>query len=266
MRALLRCPPVGLLQILVKRDGLAGMVRYLNDRDPLIVPILRMLVADTPAHIRGLSLGSRETERLPSSSDSWVFVFKSGALQREAEFQEMRESRGSFFAFHGSPLCNWHVVLKTGLLNMSSSKYMTTGAVLGPGIYFADDAGTSAGYSRVGTTWPKSMMRHSPDAYARMEGAAVPGGPPTSTEGMSPKEIKMRETSCVCLLEEDEKNSKSLTSASELSCSSRVASSLCAMALCELIPALPDMSDYSSGGQGSQVSKSRGMHVLKAEN
>eukprot|EP00455_Lapot_gusevi_P000117 TRINITY_DN1004_c0_g1_i12.p1 TRINITY_DN1004_c0_g1~~TRINITY_DN1004_c0_g1_i12.p1 ORF type:complete len:207 (+),score=71.90 TRINITY_DN1004_c0_g1_i12:154-774(+) len=58
--------------------------------------------------------------------------------------------RGSYFAFHGSPVSNWHSIIRTGL----RSGYV-------PGIYHAMTADTSVGYMGIGygecQGWPNSM-------------------------------------------------------------------------------------------------------------
>lgn len=51
---------------------------------------------------------------------------------------------GSVFGWHGSQLGNWHVIMRTGLKNLSLSSYVR-GTAHGPGIYFGYDHSTSAG-------------------------------------------------------------------------------------------------------------------------
>ena len=49
---------------------------------------------------------------------------------------EIEKSRhSSFLALHGSPIWNWHNIIKTGLKNMSGTKFQAHGAVHGNGIY-----------------------------------------------------------------------------------------------------------------------------------
>lgn len=51
-----------------------------------------------------------------------------------AQFKELRKQHGSYFAFHGSGIENWHSILRRGLLNCSGTKLQTTGAAYGPGV------------------------------------------------------------------------------------------------------------------------------------
>jgi hypothetical protein len=53
---------------------------------------------------------------------------------------------------------NWHSILRTGLKNMSGSKYQANGAAYGAGIYLAADSSTSLGYCRQSAGWNKSMF------------------------------------------------------------------------------------------------------------
>ena len=49
----------------------------------------------------------------------------------------------------GSPLENWHSILRHGLMNASDTKYQVNGRVHGSGIYISPLAGHSFGYSRM---------------------------------------------------------------------------------------------------------------------
>lgn len=55
-----------------------------------------------------------------------------------------------WYLFHGSPLENWHSILRNGLRNMSNTTYMTDGATEGVGVYLADDIRTSYRYGSQG--------------------------------------------------------------------------------------------------------------------
>lgn len=78
-------------------------------------------------------------------------------------FQSMSEKNGncgSVWGWHGSPIGNWHDILRTGLKNMSNTKKMRNGAVFGKGIYLAPNSQTSYWYCEPerSDTWPLSMM------------------------------------------------------------------------------------------------------------
>ena len=48
-------------------------------------------------------------------------------------FAQLKEAHGSQYAFHGSPLWNWHSILRSSLRNLSNTELMTTGAAYGAG-------------------------------------------------------------------------------------------------------------------------------------
>lgn len=50
--------------------------------------------------------------------------------------------------YHGSPMYNWHSILRNGIQVMSGTKDCDNGAVHGPGVYLSDKFIFSAGYSR----------------------------------------------------------------------------------------------------------------------
>lgn len=54
------------------------------------------------------------------------------------------------YLYHGSPVSNWHSIMRNGLKVVSGSKWMTTGAAYGVGIYLSNTLSVSYSYS-VGT-------------------------------------------------------------------------------------------------------------------
>jgi len=77
---------------------------------------------------------------------------------KAAKFRENRKKYGSYFAFHGSSIENWHSILRKGLVNASNTKLMTTGAAYGAGVYMAAESSVSVGYARTGKSWKKSKF------------------------------------------------------------------------------------------------------------
>ena len=74
-------------------------------------------------------------------------------------FQTLKEAEGSYYAFHGSNLGNWHAILRNGLKNYSNTHMMSAGAVHGAGIYLALNSSTSAGYCvSTSAAWSASEM------------------------------------------------------------------------------------------------------------
>ncbi len=57
-----------------------------------------------------------------------------------------------WYLFHGSPIGNWHSILRNGIKNMSGTRFMSTGQALGPGVYATDNLTTAYGYSGRGSS------------------------------------------------------------------------------------------------------------------
>ncbi|ETN41448.1 uncharacterized protein HMPREF1541_03384 [Cyphellophora europaea CBS 101466] len=99
--------------------------------------------------------------------DEWMqFRFAQGAPDKEQRFIDAvnRESSGkqypTFFAWHGSPIGNWHSIIRQGL------RYDETlhGRAYGNGVYMSHQALTSLGYSNMhhgdgSMTWPGSALK-----------------------------------------------------------------------------------------------------------
>lgn len=114
----------------------------LNSAHPKAYPLLRWIISSNQAHIRPL----QAEEHIPSIESKQQFVLLTAPIEKERRFQELKRQSGSIFAFHGSGIGNWHSILRNGLKNYSNTKYMSTGAVYGAGIYFARHMATSMGY------------------------------------------------------------------------------------------------------------------------
>ena len=103
--------------------------------------------------------------------DSWMqFRFAQGAPDKEQRFVDCvrneSEAAGkkhpTIFAWHGSPISNWHSIIRQGL------RYDETlhGRAYGNGVYMSNTATTSLGYSgqaydygRGGSVWPQSALK-----------------------------------------------------------------------------------------------------------
>jgi len=90
-------------------------------------------------------------------------------------------TRKLFFAWHGSPLGNWHSILRVGLKNYSDTVHQRNGRAYGPGIYMAVDAGTSLGYAAGYTTWKNSQFGNMLKCVALCE--VINYGSPTNCLG-----------------------------------------------------------------------------------
>ena len=115
---------------------------------------------------------STKQDRLYGMKDWMQFRFAMGAPDKEQRFiTEVRKTSNrldlihpTLFAWHGSPLHNWHMIIREGL----HFKNVDHGRAYGDGVYHALDASTSTGYSgmRYGYgasgkqqgTWPQSVL------------------------------------------------------------------------------------------------------------
>ncbi|KAK1459456.1 polymerase [Colletotrichum melonis] len=107
---------------------------------------------------------ARQKERFVGLGDDWMqFRFAQGSPEKENRFKKELEKEASqryptMFAWHGSPLGNWHSIIRTGL----DFKEMLHGRAYGHGVYFARDFATSLGYCmKQGneTSWAGSELK-----------------------------------------------------------------------------------------------------------
>ncbi|KAF2215987.1 hypothetical protein CERZMDRAFT_34504 [Cercospora zeae-maydis SCOH1-5] len=112
-------------------------------------------------------------ERCYGMKDYMQFRFAMGAPDKEQRFiTEVRNTatrlnlkHQSIFAWHGSPLYNWHGIIREGL----HYKNADHGRAYGDGVYHAKDASTSTSYSGMSHTgvggsgargsWPSSVLK-----------------------------------------------------------------------------------------------------------
>ncbi|EIN06501.1 hypothetical protein PUNSTDRAFT_115057 [Punctularia strigosozonata HHB-11173 SS5] len=138
----------------------------LQQYDPSILPaawaILRWCVASCTAHLEELT---SEEEIVQNIDSSWrQFRFTVGSPDAEAKFssalrQAQKENSSakaypSIYAFHGSPLRNWHSIIRHGLW----FKDVANGRAYGHGVYFAKDGRVSMNTYSVNAsyTWRNS--------------------------------------------------------------------------------------------------------------
>ncbi|KAJ8597247.1 hypothetical protein M405DRAFT_587353 [Rhizopogon salebrosus TDB-379] len=159
-------PPIKDMKKHLEKRVSAGTNRpKLKDFDPDILPaawsILRWCVASCTAHLQELT---EEEDLVQNISSEWrQFRFTVGAPDKEAKFRDAleKETTGdanakrypTLYAFHGSPLRNWHSIIRHGLWY----KTIAHGRSYGNGVYFAHDGTTSTGYAAAsGACWPNS--------------------------------------------------------------------------------------------------------------
>ncbi|TVY68712.1 Ubiquitin-conjugating enzyme E2 Q2 [Lachnellula suecica] len=104
-------------------------------------------------------------QRIANITDNWVqFRFAQGAPDKEQRFLDaLKANEGkldpkfpTLFAWHGSPLQNWHSIIRSGL----DFKETVHGRAFGHGVYHAMDQATSVGYagSHV-SSWQGSSLK-----------------------------------------------------------------------------------------------------------
>ncbi|KAH7040159.1 uncharacterized protein B0I36DRAFT_310070 [Microdochium trichocladiopsis] len=99
--------------------------------------------------------------------DGWLqFRFAQGSPEHELRFQhalrDVKKPQRSLVAWHGSPLKNWHSIIREGL----DFQEVAHGRAYGNGVYFARDLQTSLGYSSMRSStasheergWFKSLL------------------------------------------------------------------------------------------------------------
>ncbi|KAK3699289.1 hypothetical protein LTR37_016532 [Vermiconidia calcicola] len=171
-------PDVKALQeYLVKRHP-ADLKNWTDCISPAALSLLRWIIASNRACIMqvdgdtdGSSTMSKQ-ERLYGMKNYMQFRFAMGAPDKEQRFlTEVRKTTDrlalahpTLFAWHGSPLYNWHMIIREGL----HFKNTDHGRAYGHGVYHALDAQTSTGYSgmhhnagntRAQGTWSQSVLR-----------------------------------------------------------------------------------------------------------
>ncbi|KAI9721353.1 MAG: hypothetical protein M1828_005213 [Chrysothrix sp. TS-e1954] len=102
-------------------------------------------------------------ERVRGMSGWLQFRFAMGAPDKEQRFVKAVKAHSTsiqyptIFAWHGSPIHNWHSIVRHGL----DCQTVANGRAFGNGVYHARDLATSSGYSsREGyATWPGSALK-----------------------------------------------------------------------------------------------------------
>lgn len=66
---------------------------------------------------------------------------------KEENFRNLSKGETSHLKFHGSQNENWYSIIINGLKNYSNTRFMTTGAAYGPGVYLSSAYSVSCGYA-----------------------------------------------------------------------------------------------------------------------
>ena len=95
---------------------------------------------------QGLLRELKPADRFHTMETEYQFRLCMDSPLKEAKFSRLKKKHGSEFLFHGSPICNWHCILRQGLKNLSCTSMMSHGNGLGSGIYLAECSSTPAYY------------------------------------------------------------------------------------------------------------------------
>jgi ubiquitin-conjugating enzyme E2 Q len=138
---------------------------------PALLGLLRWIIASNRAcivqvdHEDTVQNGRKAEDRLYGMPGWAQFRFAMGAPDKERRFiqavrttsERLHLQYPTLFAWHGSPMQNWHSIIREGL-HFNETLH---GRAFGNGVYHALDVGTSLGYAQLGTgiIWPNSELK-----------------------------------------------------------------------------------------------------------
>jgi len=153
------------IEEMVRYPNRAALREALDARHPLCYPLLLWLITSSRSHLRRL----RPEEQFKQIPTQYQFVMLSSSNAREQRFRQLKRqcADGSSYFFHGSPVGNWHSIVRLG---MKTSGIDGVGAS-GPSIWMAPDFSTSTGYMGDGSGggWSKSMYGPAINCMAILE-------------------------------------------------------------------------------------------------
>ncbi|KAF2860405.1 hypothetical protein K470DRAFT_258002 [Piedraia hortae CBS 480.64] len=161
-------PSITAMQEYLRTNAPGGMLKRWTTRiSPSVLTVLRWILATNRACIMeiGTAATGQQQEQIAGMVGWKQFRIAMGAPDKEHRFaQEVNRTAQrlslrypTMFAFHGSPLFNWHMILRQGLNYLRISH----GRTYGNGVYHARDAATSLTYchGRTDITWPSSELQ-----------------------------------------------------------------------------------------------------------
>eukprot|EP00039_Didymoeca_costata_P015418 m.262060 g.262060 ORF g.262060 m.262060 type:complete len:970 (+) comp16220_c0_seq24:89-2998(+) len=113
-------------------------------KDELAYPLLCWIIASNSSSIQQIP-PDIQIKRIAAE---YQYHLLTAPPKRERIFREAKQQYGTVFAFHGSPVENWHAILRNGLLNLSNTKKCINGAAYGQGVYLSPSCAFSTGYSK----------------------------------------------------------------------------------------------------------------------
>ncbi|GBC07264.1 hypothetical protein RclHR1_07340010 [Rhizophagus clarus] len=163
-----------------KLPSVSTMVQYakkkilkaeLDKLDPLCFPLLSWIISSNRTHLRLMESEDEKVQFGESGTNygNWKqFIMIMSSPEKEETFQREKEklknerrgqALGELFAFHGSPLQNWHSIIRTSL----NWKKIVHGRAYGDGVYHSLQAQTSSSYAGAyhrydAGVWKNSML------------------------------------------------------------------------------------------------------------
>ena len=132
-------------------------------KDTRVLPLFRWIVMSNTAHIKKLDKPEQMIAGLYSAPHQFKMTISTPAKESSFQTHKVSHQGNTIFAFHGSPLSNWHSILRSGL----NFDKVLNGRAYGHGIYHAFDIQTSLQYT-----------------HDRRSTAQAPGLPQSSTTAM----------------------------------------------------------------------------------
>ena len=148
-------PPVKELKGFLLRSRTATLTSWADRISPTASGILRWIIASNRACIVAVDNpdvpDSGQDERVQGMENWMQFKFAMGAPDKERRFIDSMQStkdrlklqHPTIFAWHGSPMHNWHSIIREGL----HYREVINGRAFGNGVYHSLDFNTSYGYS-----------------------------------------------------------------------------------------------------------------------
>ncbi|CAL1530084.1 unnamed protein product [Lymnaea stagnalis] len=144
LRAIFKCMPM--MEKLVQHNEKDLRV-LLDERHMLCYPLLRWIISSNRSYIVKLP----PDQRLSFMTTKHQFWLRNSPPVEDRRFRLNKEKYGSVFAFHGSPIENWHSIVREGLIVASGTHRQLNGAAYGHGIYLSPQLSMSLRYCLVKT-------------------------------------------------------------------------------------------------------------------
>ncbi|OCK76654.1 hypothetical protein K432DRAFT_407993 [Lepidopterella palustris CBS 459.81] len=164
-------PGVAEMKQYLIRKPQSGLNSWVDRLSPAALGLLRWIIASNRACIMQIeendTTSKKVEERLYGMSGWMQFRFAMGAPDKERRFissvrttaDRLKLKYPTLFAWHGSPLHNWHSIIREGL----HYNYTAHGRAYGNGVYHSLDVNTSIGYCGYNYTatspWPQSELK-----------------------------------------------------------------------------------------------------------